>query len=77
MPPYSLRMPHQVAPPDRAVLHRIADEDQLQIEFFGELEEFVRILVAHHRAFIDDDAATGGGGLHLPVDAGSGPACGQ
>ena len=41
----------------RAVLHRVADEDELQVVFLGQLEQPDRVLMAEHRGFIDDDPA--------------------
>ena len=50
------------------MLHRIADEDQFQVELFGELEEAISVLMAEHRGFIDDDPAALRRLLHLFIE---------
>ena len=53
---------------DGAVLHRVADENQLQVIFLGDAEQLDGLLVPQDRGFIDDDAAAAGGCLHLFVE---------
>ena len=63
-----LQNPHQGTAGDRAVLERIADEGQLQVILFRELEQLDRVLMAEHRRFIDDDPAAPRRRLHLFIE---------
>ena len=60
--------PDEIAAVDGAVLHRIADEDELQVIFLGDAEQLDRLLMPHDRNLIDDHAAAARGGLHLFID---------
>ena len=62
------QQPHGRPASDAAVLHRVADQHQLEVQPLGQAEQPVSVLVPEHRAFIDDDAAPFGRRLHLLID---------
>ena len=66
--PLLLQQPHERPPADAAVLHRIADEDEFEVELLAGGEQLEGFLMAEHRGFIDDDPAASGGLLHLVVE---------
>ena len=60
--------PDQRPAPDRAVLHRVPDQDQLQIELLGQPEQPVGVLVSEQADLVDDDPAAACALLHLLIE---------
>ena len=71
-----LEYAHQRATRHAAVLHRVAHENQLELEFFRQLEQPHRLLVPQHRGLVHHDAPAPRRRLELGIDQKAGDGVG-